>query len=125
MFFFYRYGDHRDLRVLTHSFPTRRSSDLNTYMIGRIHTVLTMIKVICQGWSAPTIGQTRGPPLPRAPITSPPKISDRPPPMNGPISTMLRARGRCLREKYAAASATAAGYRPAPDRTSTRLNSSH
>src|SRR3546814_15718663 len=25
---FYEYGDHRDLRVLTHSFPTRRSSDL-------------------------------------------------------------------------------------------------
>src|SRR3546814_3879952 len=29
MFCFYRYGDHRDLHVLTHSFPTRRSSDLN------------------------------------------------------------------------------------------------
>src|SRR3546814_11508346 len=29
MFFFvYRYGDHLDLHVLTHSFPTRRSSDL-------------------------------------------------------------------------------------------------
>src|SRR3546814_11695553 len=28
MFFFERYGDHRDLHVLTHSFPTRRSSDL-------------------------------------------------------------------------------------------------
>src|SRR3546814_13495455 len=29
MFFcFSRYGDHRDLHVLTHSFPTRRSSDL-------------------------------------------------------------------------------------------------
>src|SRR3546814_1622779 len=27
-FFFYCYGDHRDLHVLTHSFPTRRSSDL-------------------------------------------------------------------------------------------------
>src|SRR3546814_8258007 len=27
--FFYGYGDHRDLHVLTHSFPTRRSSDLN------------------------------------------------------------------------------------------------
>src|SRR3546814_20873081 len=26
--FFERYGDHRDLHVLTHSFPTRRSSDL-------------------------------------------------------------------------------------------------
>src|SRR3546814_20432888 len=27
-FFFYGYVDHRDLHVLTHSFPTRRSSDL-------------------------------------------------------------------------------------------------
>src|SRR3546814_15875090 len=26
--FFYIYGDYRDLHVLTHSFPTRRSSDL-------------------------------------------------------------------------------------------------
>src|SRR3546814_7956312 len=26
---FYCYGDHRDLHVLTHSFPTRRSSDLH------------------------------------------------------------------------------------------------
>src|SRR6056297_3867908 len=28
-FFFKGYGDHRDLHVLTHSFPTRRSSDLS------------------------------------------------------------------------------------------------
>src|SRR3546814_3979690 len=28
-FFFEVYGDHRDLPVLTHSFPTRRSSDLH------------------------------------------------------------------------------------------------
>src|SRR3546814_13727170 len=28
VFFFYCYGDTRDLHVLTHSFPTRRSSDL-------------------------------------------------------------------------------------------------
>src|SRR3546814_16553786 len=28
MFFFECYGDHRNLHVLTHSFPTRRSSDL-------------------------------------------------------------------------------------------------
>src|SRR3546814_17024488 len=27
-FFFEWYGDHRNLHVLTHSFPTRRSSDL-------------------------------------------------------------------------------------------------
>src|SRR3546814_11606864 len=29
LFFFSLYGDHRDLHVLTHSFPTRRSSDLD------------------------------------------------------------------------------------------------
>src|SRR3546814_12461073 len=28
LFFFRGYGDHRDLHVLTHSFPTRRSADL-------------------------------------------------------------------------------------------------
>src|SRR3546814_4795707 len=28
MFIFECYGDHRDLHVLTHSFPTRRSSEL-------------------------------------------------------------------------------------------------
>src|SRR3546814_5024600 len=31
VFFFQGYGAHRDLHVLTHSFPTRRSSDLTTY----------------------------------------------------------------------------------------------
>src|SRR3546814_10051914 len=30
-FFFSGYGDHRDLHVLTHSFPTRRSSDLDAH----------------------------------------------------------------------------------------------
>src|SRR3546814_6186075 len=32
-FFFECYGDHRDLHVLTHSFPTRRSSDLGKHHI--------------------------------------------------------------------------------------------
>src|SRR3546814_2586978 len=31
MFFFKEYGDHRDLHVLTPSFPTRRSSDLHIH----------------------------------------------------------------------------------------------
>src|SRR3546814_7209139 len=31
LFFFYLYGDHRDLHVLTHSFPTRLSSDLPAF----------------------------------------------------------------------------------------------
>src|SRR3546814_3729126 len=33
-FFFYWYGDHRDLHLLTHSFPTRRSSDLIAVGLG-------------------------------------------------------------------------------------------
>src|SRR3546814_19554195 len=33
--FFLVYGVHRELRVLTHSFPTRRSSDLFRVAIGR------------------------------------------------------------------------------------------
>src|SRR3546814_8242105 len=36
---FYRYGDHRDLHVLTHSFPTRRSSDLMGREIGTVAEV--------------------------------------------------------------------------------------
>src|SRR3546814_17324941 len=36
-FFFEWYGDHRDLHVLTHSFPTRRSSDL---FLGRVDDAL-------------------------------------------------------------------------------------
>src|SRR3546814_17848021 len=32
VFFFYLYGDHRDLHVLTHSFPTRRSSELDALL---------------------------------------------------------------------------------------------
>src|SRR3546814_9325764 len=33
MFFFNVYGDHRDLTVLTHSFPTLRSSDPGPYIV--------------------------------------------------------------------------------------------
>src|SRR3546814_7744251 len=36
--FFELYGDHRDLHVLTHSFPTRRSSDLHTTTPDRLMT---------------------------------------------------------------------------------------
>src|SRR3546814_20997411 len=36
VFFFYGYGDHRDLHVLAHSFPTRRSSDLTSISFGNI-----------------------------------------------------------------------------------------
>src|SRR3546814_13295766 len=34
LFFFQVYGDHRDLHVLTHSFPTRRSADLEPGRMG-------------------------------------------------------------------------------------------
>src|SRR3546814_14385276 len=40
MFFFYVSGDHRDLHVLTHSFPTRRSSDLSDAIAGVINIIL-------------------------------------------------------------------------------------
>src|SRR3546814_21112631 len=61
-FFFYRYGDHRDLHVLTHSFPTRRSSDLRAIvletvaavpgMVGATLTHLKCLRRMCddQGW---------------------------------------------------------------------------
>src|SRR3546814_13581214 len=38
-FLFKLYGDHRDLHVLTHSFPTRRSSDLLLGEIALTHEV--------------------------------------------------------------------------------------
>src|SRR3546814_12671751 len=34
-FFFYGYGAHRDLHLLTHSFPTQRSSDLRQQVLER------------------------------------------------------------------------------------------
>src|SRR3546814_8616147 len=37
LFCFKQYGDHRHLHVLTHSFPTRRSSDLR---LARLQTVM-------------------------------------------------------------------------------------
>src|SRR3546814_20278036 len=38
LFFFKGYGDHRDLPVLTHSFPTRRSSDLRPCRTGSVRS---------------------------------------------------------------------------------------
>src|SRR6059058_6376032 len=35
-FFFEGYGDHRDLHVVTHSFPTRRSSDLSASSLNAV-----------------------------------------------------------------------------------------
>src|SRR3546814_16550130 len=40
-FFVYAYGDHRDLPVLTHSFPTRRSSDLSPFGLSGHHALIT------------------------------------------------------------------------------------
>src|SRR3546814_15563251 len=36
LFLFYCYGDHRNLHVLTHSFPTRGSSDLAVLALGQV-----------------------------------------------------------------------------------------
>src|SRR3546814_17791034 len=40
IFFFKRYGNHRELHVLTHSFPTRRSSDLSDAAIETADVVI-------------------------------------------------------------------------------------
>src|SRR3546814_6337378 len=40
---FERYGDHRDLHVLTHSFPTRRSSDLFQQFLRTPRAIVTFI----------------------------------------------------------------------------------
>src|SRR3546814_13228939 len=41
-FFCYGYGDHRDLHVLTHSVPTRRSSDLRPGQLDRQRLAVTV-----------------------------------------------------------------------------------
>src|SRR3546814_16074662 len=52
-FFFYGYGDHRDLHVLTPSFPTRRSSDLLPELVDDVqivHGVSAFVRFeICRG----------------------------------------------------------------------------
>src|SRR3546814_8400443 len=45
-FFFYCYGDHRDLHVLTHSFPPRRSSELQAYGFVAAAGALTLVPMI-------------------------------------------------------------------------------
>src|SRR3546814_14620436 len=102
LFFFYVYGDHRDLHVLTHSFPTRRSSDL----------------VPVRAFTA--AGQ-RG-------LTTLPSGSTRSSGARQPA--LFGASGASERMKYSAADSTAAGAaltgpRVCGDRKSTRLNSSH
>src|SRR3546814_8623820 len=56
MLFFYRYGAHRDLHVLTHAFPPRRSSDLrHNYRLARElggHKALAVIKADAYGHGA-------------------------------------------------------------------------
>src|SRR3546814_16940665 len=47
LFFFELYGDHRDLHVLTHSFPTRRSSDLE--IMNDLPTATTLDIVLTAG----------------------------------------------------------------------------
>src|SRR3546814_11753501 len=49
----YRYGDHRDLDLLTHSFPTRRSADLRRDRVSRacsesLRTSSLPMVVICR-----------------------------------------------------------------------------
>src|SRR3546814_19005134 len=57
MFFFYWSGDHRDLHVLTHSFPTRRSSDLLSLALV---VALAAAPAFAQSTSAGVAGQVLG-----------------------------------------------------------------
>src|SRR3546814_1509087 len=59
------YGDHRDLHVLTHSFPTRRSSDLSTRLPSTVPT------------SADRAGARRGSEASSARTTSTPRSAPR------------------------------------------------
>src|SRR3546814_18132124 len=49
MFFFKYYGDHRDQHVLTHSSPTRRSSDLPATGLARINAGLSRATPVSTG----------------------------------------------------------------------------
>src|SRR3546814_14338649 len=59
VFFFLLYGDHRDLHVLTHSFPTLRSSDLPTpdvrFLARSPHAVRTARPVGSDGVGRPRV----------------------------------------------------------------------
>src|SRR3546814_19955799 len=56
-FFFSGYGDHLDLHVLTHSFPTRRSSDLIQQETGGEDVFLHISAVERAGLSSLAEGQ--------------------------------------------------------------------
>src|SRR3546814_4126459 len=55
LLFFLRYGDHQDLHVLTHSYPTRRSSDL--FMTQRIFRHALAIALTAAAFAAPAASQ--------------------------------------------------------------------
>src|SRR3546814_14988085 len=55
---FYCYRDHRDLHVQTHSFPTRRSSDLLT-----MNPLLILVSLSFWGWVWGTPGALLAVPL--------------------------------------------------------------
>src|SRR3546814_19225018 len=59
-FFFYYSGDHRDLHVLTHSFPTRRSSDLQflIYSEANLRGVLARLATDSSAAATPSAGPT-------------------------------------------------------------------
>src|SRR3546814_15278567 len=56
LFVFEGFGDHRDLPVLTHSFPTRRSSDL-AEALGRFAYAIIVVEFAAQ---IATLGLKRG-----------------------------------------------------------------
>src|SRR3546814_16205578 len=53
LFFLYGYADHRDLHLLTHFFPTRRSADLDPWPAVQYQAMVKSAAAICRyyGWS--------------------------------------------------------------------------
>src|SRR3546814_1867085 len=80
-FFLYGYGDHRDLHVLTHSYPTRRSSDLS--LAGQAQSLsingLEIVAAALVPCRVPAgSGLTAQRPGPRCPAPWPPETADPP-----------------------------------------------
>src|SRR3546814_13837324 len=107
VFFFKGDGDHRDLHVLTHSFPTRRSSDLAADLIDPHALALSRHDAYSRA-SAPAVSRR-----PRMSLTFLPRRA-------------ATERGDVLAPSAAnAALIMLCGLEVPTDRKSTRLNSSH
>src|SRR3546814_11678591 len=96
------YGDHRDLHVLTHSFPTRRASDL---------------------WSKRTDAMASTTPTSRPPRNV--SGSDDMPPTSVPASDLVSSSVKVPTFTICSGATSTPTMADRQDRKSTRLNSSH